>query len=101
MSFEAPLCRLEDIVDGDARGCDSLHEGRDTVFVVYAWRDSCPHERGTPMAWRKNAYLNAERGRIACHAHGALFAIASGLCLLGPIRHLAQLNKWSLKGGRI
>jgi nitrite reductase/ring-hydroxylating ferredoxin subunit len=90
MSFEAPLCRLEDIVVGDARGFDPLQEGRDTVFVVrqedrvYAWRDSCPHERGTPMAWRKNAYLNADRSRIVCHAHGALFDIATGLCLLGP-----------------
>ena len=90
MSFEAPLCRLEEIVDGDARGFDPLQEGRDTVFVVrqadrvYAWRDSCPHEHGTPMAWRKNAYLNADRSRIVCHAHGALFDIAKGLCLVGP-----------------
>jgi nitrite reductase/ring-hydroxylating ferredoxin subunit len=36
------------------------------------------------MAWRKNAYLNADRSRIVCHAHGALFDIATGLCLLGP-----------------
>lgn len=90
MSFEVPLCRLADLVDGDARGFDPLREGRDTLFVVrqedrlYAWRDACPHEGGTPMAWRKNAYLNADRSRIVCHAHGALFDIATGLCLLGP-----------------
>lgn len=90
MSFEVPLCRLADLVDGDARGFDPLREGRDTLFVVrqedrlYAWRDACPHERGAPMAWRKNAYLNADRSRIVCHAHGALFDIATGLCLLGP-----------------
>jgi nitrite reductase/ring-hydroxylating ferredoxin subunit len=90
MGFEVPLCRLEDLVDGEACGFDPLREGRDSLFVVrqgdrlYAWRDACPHERGTPMAWRKNAYLNANRGRIVCHAHGALFDIATGLCLLGP-----------------
>jgi nitrite reductase/ring-hydroxylating ferredoxin subunit len=90
IGFEVPLCRPDEMVDGDARGFDPLREGRDTLFVVrqgdklYAWRDACPHERGTPMAWRKNAYLNADRSRIVCHAHGAQFDIATGLCLLGP-----------------
>jgi nitrite reductase/ring-hydroxylating ferredoxin subunit len=36
------------------------------------------------MAWRKDAYLNAARDRIVCHAHGAQFDIATGACLLGP-----------------
>jgi len=34
MSFEVPLCRLADLVDGDARGFDPLREGRDTLFFV-------------------------------------------------------------------
>lgn len=85
-----PLCRLYDLADGEARGFDPLSQGCDTLFIVrrrdqlYAWRDACPHERGTPMAWRKNAYLNADRSRIVCSAHGALFDIASGVCTLGP-----------------
>jgi nitrite reductase/ring-hydroxylating ferredoxin subunit len=84
------LCRLEDIPDGDSRGFDPLQEGRDTLLVVrqgnalYAWRDACPHISGVPMAWRKNAYLNASRDRIVCSAHGALFDIATGVCTLGP-----------------
>jgi nitrite reductase/ring-hydroxylating ferredoxin subunit len=36
------------------------------------------------MAWRRHAYLNAARDRIVCHAHGAEFEIASGVCTLGP-----------------
>jgi nitrite reductase/ring-hydroxylating ferredoxin subunit len=84
------LCRLEDIPDGDSRGFDPFRQGHDSMLVVrqgralHAWRDSCPHISGVPMAWRKNAYLNAARDRIVCSAHGALFDIATGVCTLGP-----------------
>jgi nitrite reductase/ring-hydroxylating ferredoxin subunit len=84
------LCRLDEIPDGDSRGFDPLGVGRDTMLVVrqgkslHAWRDACPHISGVPMAWRKNAYLNADRDHIVCSAHGALFDIASGVCTLGP-----------------
>lgn len=36
------------------------------------------------MAWRKDAYLNGDKSRIVCHAHGAQFEIDTGHCLLGP-----------------
>ena len=52
--------------------------------ALYAWRDSCPHIGGVPMAWRRHAYLNANHDRIVCSAHGALFDIATGVCTLGP-----------------
>jgi nitrite reductase/ring-hydroxylating ferredoxin subunit len=38
---------------------------------LHAWRDACPHFGDTPMAWRKDAYLNGDATRIVCHAHGA------------------------------
>ncbi len=85
----APLCRLAALPDGDARGFDPGGEGHDTLFVVRqgadvrAWRDACPHH-GTPLAWRRHAYLNADRSRIVCSAHGAQFDIRSGECTLGP-----------------
>jgi nitrite reductase/ring-hydroxylating ferredoxin subunit len=84
------LCRIDEIPDGESRGFDPHSEGHDTMLVVrrgnalYAWRDACPHISGVPMAWRKDAYLNAARDRIVCSAHGALFDIATGLCTLGP-----------------
>lgn len=88
---EAPvLCRLDELADGASRGFDPWGDGQDTVLVVrrgavlHAWRDACPHHGGTPMAWRKDAYLDAARERIVCHAHGAQFDIATGECLLGP-----------------
>ena len=84
------LCHIDALPDGDARGFDPAGSGRDTLFIVrqgqrlHGWRNACPHIDGAPMAWRRHAYLNAERSRIVCSAHGAQFAIDSGLCTLGP-----------------
>jgi nitrite reductase/ring-hydroxylating ferredoxin subunit len=83
------LCHLDNLSDGDSRGFDPHATGRDTILIVrqgrmlYAWANACPHH-GTPMAWRKNAFLNAARDRIVCGAHGAQFEIATGRCTLGP-----------------
>jgi nitrite reductase/ring-hydroxylating ferredoxin subunit len=84
------LCRLDDLADGASRGFDPGRTGQDTVLLVrrgatiHGWRDACPHHGGTPMAWRKDAYLNAARDRIVCAAHGAQFDIETGVCTLGP-----------------
>ncbi|MCU0955927.1 MAG: Rieske (2Fe-2S) protein [Hydrogenophaga sp.] len=83
------LCHLDELPDGSARGFDPHASGRDSLFVVRcgpvlrAWVNACPHH-GTPLAWRKDAYLNAAGDRIVCAAHGAQFDIDSGLCTLGP-----------------
>jgi nitrite reductase/ring-hydroxylating ferredoxin subunit len=84
------LCRLDDLPDGASRGFDPACTGQDTVLVVrygetlHAWRDACPHHGGTPMAWKKDEYLNGARDRIVCAAHGAQFDIETGVCTLGP-----------------
>jgi nitrite reductase/ring-hydroxylating ferredoxin subunit len=84
------LCRGDELAERESRGFDPWNEGHDTVLLVrhggevYGWRDACPHHGGTPMAWRKDAYLNYERNRIVCAAHGAQFDIESGACVLGP-----------------
>lgn len=85
-----PLIRVDQIEDGHSRGLDPLGEGRDTMFVVrqgtriHAWRNSCPHYDNARMAWKKDEFLNGARTRIVCGAHGALFEIDSGTCVLGP-----------------
>ncbi|HSV44168.1 MAG TPA: Rieske 2Fe-2S domain-containing protein [Ramlibacter sp.] len=83
------LCHASELAEGTSRGFDPGGTGRDTLFVVrrgglHAWRNSCPHWPGTPMAWRKNAYLDGAGNRIVCAAHGAQFDIATGVCTLGP-----------------
>ena len=84
------LCRLHDLEDGRSKGFDPLGEGRDTMFVIrrgqqaFAYRNACPHYDFARMAWRKDEFLNADRSRIMCAAHGALFRIEDGVCEIGP-----------------
>ncbi len=83
------LCHLDELEDGEARGFDPFGQGRDAVFIIRrgetlrAYKNVCPHQ-GASLPWRKDAYLNADRTRIVCSAHGAQFDIDSGRCLLGP-----------------
>lgn len=85
------LCHRDDIPEGTARGFLPLPGASRNVIVVkrggqlHAYMDSCPHYRGgTPMAWRRDAYLNGDGTHLACHAHGALFDIETGACVSGP-----------------
>ncbi|RUP34155.1 MAG: Rieske (2Fe-2S) protein [Curvibacter sp.] len=90
MSDTFRLCHVDELPEGCSRGFDPLQQGQDSVLLVrwqgrfHAYLDACPHHGGTPMAWRKDAYLNAVGDRIVCHAHGAQFDIATGQCTLGP-----------------
>jgi nitrite reductase/ring-hydroxylating ferredoxin subunit len=84
------LCRIDDLPDGGARGFEVPGLACKVIVVrkgesVHGWRDFCPHYKGgTPMAWKRDAYLNGPRTHIACHAHGALFDIETGACVQGP-----------------
>lgn len=83
------LCRLEEIAEGEARGFGPFEGSRAKAFVVrkdgalHAYWDACPHYGDTPMAWRTNAYLNAQGTRIVCASHGAEFEIETGRCVAG------------------
>jgi nitrite reductase/ring-hydroxylating ferredoxin subunit len=84
------LCHSSELSEGCARGFDVFSNGSDDIFLVkyegkiHAWRNACPHINGAPMAWRKDAYMNAAGTHISCHAHGALFLPDTGLCIRGP-----------------
>ena len=87
------LCHLNDLPPGRSRGFDPLGAGRDSVFAVRlantrqdlrVYGNACPHVDGSPLAWRKNEYLNADHSRIICSGHGAEFELDTGLCVLGP-----------------
>ena len=84
------LVRFDELDDPGSRGFDPARQGRDSLLLVrrggevFAYLDACPHYGDTPMAWRKDAYLNSDGTRIVCHAHGAQFDIATGECLVGP-----------------
>jgi nitrite reductase/ring-hydroxylating ferredoxin subunit len=54
---------------------------RDGEYFAYV--NSCPHT-GAPLEWTPDQFLDAEGGHIICAVHGALFEIATGLCVYGP-----------------
>lgn len=84
------LCHLDDLPTGSARGFDPYATGQDTMFIVRqaqslrAYQNNCPHWPGSPMAWRKDAYLSPDGKHIVCSGHGAHFEIESGKCDSGP-----------------
>lgn len=89
MSGAIALCRLDELLEGQARGFDPLGEGGDSLFAlrcdgqVRLYRNSCPHLQ-VPLQYRKDRYLSADGRRIVCYAHGAQFLPDSGLCVHGP-----------------
>ena len=85
-----PLCSIDEIADGTARGFAIASKVRDTLFVVRrgdcvrGWLNACPHVDGAPLAWRKDAYLSADGQAIMCYSHGAVFDLETGVCTGGP-----------------
>ncbi|MGD1880674.1 MAG: Rieske (2Fe-2S) protein [Kiloniellaceae bacterium] len=89
-----PLCRLDEIADGEARGF-VLGSGDDAllIFVVrqgdsaYAYRNACPHQN-TPLDWGgfrdDGHFISFDSGNILCATHGAEFRVEDGFCLWGP-----------------
>lgn len=84
------LCEATDVPEGGARGIAVAGLRQKVVLIrrgtmLRAYLDSCPHYAGgTPMAWKSDAYLNGAGTHLACHSHGALFEIDTGVCVLGP-----------------
>lgn len=91
MSVRKTLCRLDAIPDGGALAVAAEHDGIDASVVllrdrerVFAYWNECPHA-GRRLDWAPGRFL-IESGQLVCAAHGACFAIASGLCVEGPAR---------------
>ena len=84
-----PLCRLEDIPDGESRGFDPANGSFTGLFAirrgntVYAYVNSCPHI-GVPLDWTPHRFLTRDRTKIICATHGAEFRIETGECTTGP-----------------
>ncbi|MCF4998170.1 Rieske 2Fe-2S domain-containing protein [Pseudomonas syringae] len=99
------LCRLEELVEGQARGFDPQQRGKDSVFAlmhqgqVRVYRNSCPH-LDVRLEYRKDRFLSADGQLIVCYAHGAQFLPATGECVYGPClgQRLEALD-WFQKDG--
>jgi nitrite reductase/ring-hydroxylating ferredoxin subunit len=50
---------------------------------VYAYVNRCPHA-GHPLNMRPEQFLSIDGALILRQSHGALFDVASGMCVAGP-----------------
>lgn len=50
---------------------------------VFAYQNYCMH-LGHPMNWQPDSFLTKDRRNIICSSHGAIYEIATGLCIGGP-----------------
>ena len=86
-----PLCRLDDIPDGEAIAVDTvLPDGPESLIVVrqgaavHAYLNICPHA-GRRLDWAPGKFL-ISKGALICAAHGASFTTSTGWCIGGPCR---------------
>jgi nitrite reductase/ring-hydroxylating ferredoxin subunit len=111
MSDPAPLCRLDDILDGGSNGffTDTAGgaDGRLLYMVirqgteVFVYENRCPHT-GLPLDFQPGRFLTADGDLIQCLNHGAQFRIKDGFCVSGPCegKSLKPL-KTKIRGGQV
>lgn len=99
------LCRVDEIIEGQARGFDPDQCGKDSVFAlkhrgeVSVFRNSCPH-LDVRMEYRKDRFLSADGQMIVCYAHGARFLPVTGECVYGPcLGQFLEALAWHEEGG--
>ena len=85
------ICDVADIADGGAfEATATLHDGTDSVILlrrgdtVDAYLNVCPHA-GRRLDYAPGAFL-VKNAVLVCAAHGASFAVGTGLCTAGPCR---------------
>ncbi len=90
MATLPPLCRLDDIPDGQGRGFEvERWSGRTSIIVVrrgvavFGYVNRCPHV-GTPLDWVPDKFMSWDGCHLLCATHGALFRVEDGLCIQGP-----------------
>nr|WP_237182620.1 Rieske 2Fe-2S domain-containing protein [Roseomonas marmotae] len=77
-----PLCRLEDIPNGQARGFGALFAVRRGARV-FVYVNACPHI-GVSLEIMPDRFLDHRGTAIICALHGAQFRIEDGFCTHGP-----------------
>ncbi|MEM7401139.1 MAG: Rieske 2Fe-2S domain-containing protein [Pseudomonadota bacterium] len=92
MSQEIIIARMDEINDPGCKGLSVDINGKmlDLFIVkknskISVYKNSCPHTEG-PLDWTPDQFLDLDNEYIMCANHGALFEIATGLCIYGPCK---------------
>lgn len=87
-----PLCHLDELSDGGARGFElpGRTDGLSVIVVrqgrqLHGYVNSCPH-LGTPLEIFPDKFLTRDGRHLLCHTHGALFTLDRGACVAGPCK---------------
>lgn len=91
------ICRMADIPSRKAKGFHLMMVAPDGTsrpwpIIVVRWGkqvfgyvNRCPHH-GANLDWERNQFLDPNGTRLMCGKHGALFDLATGVCLDGPCK---------------
>ena len=92
MSQEIFIAALDEINDPGSKGLSIEHNGQTLDFFIVkkdsqisVYKNTCPHTQG-PLDWTPDQFLDLDNEYIMCANHGALFEIATGLCIYGPCK---------------
>ncbi|MEZ5523375.1 MAG: Rieske (2Fe-2S) protein [Pseudomonadales bacterium] len=83
-----PLCHIDEIEEGKTRGFEL---GDLKLFAlkkngaIYLYENRCPH-LGLNLEFQPDDFLNYDETYIQCSTHGAMFALETGECVLGPCK---------------
>lgn len=85
------LAKLADLPEGSVRVVDLAEDEFPPVTAllvrdgeqVHAYLNRCPHA-GRPLNFGPGSCTTPDGELLQCHAHGALFEKATGLCIAGP-----------------
>ena len=50
------------------------------------WQPDDSHRKLNILNWQPDSFLTADKSKIICASHGAIYDIASGECVAGPCR---------------
>ena len=84
-----PLFRLDELNEDDTAGISGVYGFPHGLVVVrrdgqlYVYINFCPHQ-GKSLDWNPGEFLNYDKTKIICEAHGAVFNIEDGICIGGP-----------------
>ena len=101
------LCRVDELADPGTRNV-VLGEGEDELDIIivqtngtrHAYVNCCPHQF-IPLETFPNHFLTEDKKNLVCSGHGALFELATGVCVRGPClgKALDRLRTEEVEGG--
>ena len=90
-SVNCSLISIDDLVGSQPMACNALIDNHNVPIIVlrnqgvlHVYQNQCPHQ-GRRLDYAPGQFL-CNNGLLICAAHGASFALDTGLCTQGPCR---------------